>query len=661
MLTGCRDTAPESSAPVSEDPTTQSTTASAHQSTTNTTEGTAMTTTQSHSSTGSTAGTKAPTASSTRKTSATTAKPSNTVTYTGTLDKAVTAKATFTGKSGKPNFTDEQIKAQKKAGKTLLEQIRVAARNPEISTFVIPAGNYGFEQTVTVNGVKSGAVLMDIQRTADNPFTIKAAGVTFWFEMTGEPRYSATRAFHMVNCSNVIIEDLTLDGYTAFAIEGEITAIDKAGNRIGFRPYEGTMELDNQTLKKAAEGGEFRMLTLKADGTYAAPLYKIDNQWGPGSGEGVKLELEGDTAWFTLKTTQIMNTVFTDQWLSTYGKQGTIEVGDGICLIYGYVLGWTLDNCERIQMRRVSSYISKSGYFENGGYGDHLWKDCYFGPRPGTNRILGGEGGLSQALRHGSTFDGCVFNFSADDSVNIHGFWSEIQTVEAASGGGYLCTINYAPVGIRAGDKAELYASSGKLVATLTVKSAPNTPQNLNGVTNPFTFVEQPPANYADLLVRWPASECAGFAIRNCTFRNVFQRFLINSGSGVVENNLFLHMGSNFALTSNVYAYEGGVMHYIVVKNNVFYNCTTHPDGVILDLSQTTNWANYVSAQNITLTDNVFVGCGKLLNAVNMKNLSVTDNLVVEPVLYGKELTKFKDLAKTSASCSIKDYEGNVV
>ncbi len=665
VLTGCGDTAPESSTPVSGgDPTTQSTTTTIgdnSNTTTDTTEGSTMTNTTESNTTDTT---KAPT-KSTSKTSATTAKPSSTVTFEGKLDKAVTMKATFTGDSATPNFTAEQKSAQKKAGKELLIAINQAARNPEISKFIIPAGNYGFEATTGYGGVNSSAVLTDIQRTEDNPFTIEAEGVTFWFEMIDKPCGSVIRGLHIRNSSNIIINNLTLDGYTPCAIEGEITSIDKAGNRIGFKPYAGTMELTDIIVDRAIKGSEFRMVTVKANGDYPAPLYNIDGQWGPGSTWGANLEVDGDTVWFTLKTTTLMNTVFTDQWLSTYGKNGTVEVGDGICVLYGTVLAACIDNCKQIQMNGLNCYVTKGGFWENGGYGDHLWKDCYFGPRPGTNRLLGGEGNMSQGLRHGSTYDGVVYGLTTDDSINIHGFWSEMKSYEAKDGG-YYAKLNWAPVGIQAGDKAELYTNSGKLVATLTVKSNPSEDAqfsyNYNGfLNNGILFKEQPPENYAQLKVRWPASECDGFVIRNCVFSNVYQRALVNSGSGVIENNLFLNHGSNLALTSNTGAYEGGVMKNIVIRNNVFCSTANHPGATTVDISQTTNWANYVSAENITLENNVFVQCGKVVSASNVKNLSVIGNLIVEPILYDKTLAAFKDVAKISSSCSTKENGGNVV
>ena len=100
----------------------------------------------------------------------------------------------------------------------------------------------------------------------------------------------------------------------------------------------------------------------------------------------------------------------------------------------------------------------------------------------------------------------------------------------------------------------------------------------------------------------------------------------------------------------------------ITIKNNVFYNTANHPGGTTVGISQTTNWANYISGKNISLTDNVFVNCGKLFTVSNVKDLTFSDNLIVNPMIYDKAVTQFKDIATMSkATCSTKAYKNNVV
>ena len=66
---------------------------------------------------------------------------------------------------------------------------------------------------------------------------------------------------------------------------------------------------------------------------------------------------------------------------------------------------------------------------EYGGYGGHVWKNCYFGPRPGTSQWQGGEGFMFNATRHGTTLDGVVIRHTADDIANFHGYWGHIESL----------------------------------------------------------------------------------------------------------------------------------------------------------------------------------------------------------------------------------------
>ena len=586
-----------------------------------------------------------------------------TVTFSKELNSAVTGALSFIGDSDTPDLTAEEKDAQKKAGRELIRDLMKNAADLSVGTYVIPAGNYGFDMDNIVNGVASGVVIKDVQRPADNPLTIRADGVNFWFEPTGKPCGSCTRGIHFVNCSHIILDGLTIDSYSPMDIEGTITSIDKAGNRLGLRLLDGAMVLDPATIAKAVGGSEFRMIPLKKSGELMASFYNVNNQWGPESLWGAGLEVDSDgTCWYTLKTRTLMDTVFADEWTSFYGKNGTLEIGDRVAILYGTALAIALDNCEQMTVRNFNCYMTKGGFWENGGYGGHLWQNCVFGTRPGTNRLLGGEGNMSQGLRHGSTYDNVSYGLTSDDAINIHGFWSRIVSAKEAAGedSGYSCRVNYAPVGIREGDKAELYTEGGKLVGTLTVRSTPSPKYNYNGfLESNIVFNEKPPEGFDALLVRWPASECDGFVIKNCRFANDYQRVLINSGSGILENNLFIDHGSNLALTSNNAAYEGGIMQDIIIRNNVFFNACNHPGGTVVDMSQTTNWANTVSAKNLVLEDNVFVQCGKLFSASNIKELTVKNNLIIDPWIYGKTVNSFSVLAVVGEYCTVTDFSGN--
>jgi hypothetical protein len=566
------------------------------------------------------------------------------------LSAAVTIKNPFVGNSATPTFTEEEKNMQKEAGKQLMEQVRTAANDLSVSSYTIPVGNYGFDMTISVDGLNPAFVLYNVNRSDNNPFTIDASGVTFWFELSGEACPAFSRCVQLVNCSNIIINGLTVDSYSANSIEGALSRIDTSKNRIAIHLYPGAMHLDAATIAKAVAGSECRIVPIKANGDGMAPLYNVDNTWGPGAMQVSSVVSTGknDEYWLTFKNSTLLSTIFTSIWKDTYGSIGVLEIGDGICLLYGTIM-FALDNCKHITINGLNCYISKCGFWENGGYGDHMWKNCYFGPRPGTNRILGGEGNMSQGLRHGSTYDNITINFTTDDAINIHGFWSKITSVSSSS-----IRCNYAPVGIEAGDTAEFRDASGKLVATGTVAATPHADYNYNGFLNSSIMMKSPPpSNWSSLSVRWPASECDGWKIINSTFKNVYQRILINSGSGAFENNTVLNMGDNLALTSNTASYEGGVMKNITIRNNVFYNCANWPGANTVELSQTPNWASYVNARNIILTSNAFVNCGKLFTSANIIKLNVSSNLMIQPVIYGRSSVDFNTLCSSTATSGL--------
>lgn len=59
-------------------------------------------------------------------------------------------------------------------------------------------------------------------------------------------------------------------------------------------------------------------------------------------------------------------------------------------------------------------YVAKGGPSESGGDGTHLWKDCYFGPRPGVTGVERRQSGfLCRSTRHGCTLDNVTIRHTA--------------------------------------------------------------------------------------------------------------------------------------------------------------------------------------------------------------------------------------------------------
>ena len=397
--------------------------------------------------------------------------------------------------SGTPTFTQSEISTQKIAGNALLTAIQASAVDLNQTAFVIPAGNYGFAQGNSLNGTTNGFLLNGIIRPDNNPFTIKAQGVTFWFDCMENASPQWGRAVYFNNCENVILEGLSIDTYTRNTIEGKLSKIDGTNNRIEITLLPGTFSDEAKILKynstpgSTGYGNQCRIIPVKTNGNFIAPLYNINNTWGP---EYLWLSNITKSAngkyWLNFRNTKLLNTIFASEWLSAYGKEGTLEIGDGISLLYKVMGGFIVDNSRQITIKDCTCYIAKANISEGGGYGNHKWINVKMVSRPGTNQILGGDGNMSEGLRVGSTFDGCTFGLTSDDAINIHGFWGKAKSRYSNS-----LVMDRMPSGVIAGDTIQFYnINNGELLYAYVVSSIiGSTATDINGnrrdVTITFT------------------------------------------------------------------------------------------------------------------------------------------------------------------------------
>lgn len=550
----------------------------------------------------------------------------------------------MTNPSGKPNFTAAQIDAQKISGANIRNQIIAAASNPLISQFTIPAGNYGFAQTVFKNATTNGFILDGLKRPANNPFTIKAQGVTFWFDIMNSPAPNWGRAVYFNDCENIILEGLTIDTYVRNAIEGSLSVIDIPNNRIEITLLDGTFNDEAKILAYPATfgnpGSQSRLIPIKPDGNLIAPLYNINNSWGP---EHLFINNITKSAtnkyWLTMRSNALLNTIFTTDWLSAYGNEGTLEIGDGICLLYGVMGGVVIDNSKQITIKDTNCYIAKGSIFEGGGYGNHKWINVHFSPRPGTNQILGGGENMSEGLRVGSTYDNCYFGLTSDDAINMHGFWGIAKSFYNPN----TVIFDRVPSSVVVGDVIEFYNNkNGALAYTYTISGiAGSTETDINGNRNNVnvTFTQTPDASIvnqnADLWARYTSAECAGWVVRNCVFESNYQRILLQSGPGLFENNIVNSMGSGLHLYGNFYSYEGGFLNNITIQNNVFLNSSLSPNTapITLEFSNMTTQTQWPTGINII--DNLFVNAGaEAIRLKNAKNILIEGNIVTNPLVF---------------------------
>ncbi|MHB1453005.1 MAG: glycoside hydrolase family protein [Saccharofermentanales bacterium] len=571
--------------------------------------------------------------------------------------------------SGTPQFTSAQIAAQKQEGLRIIKEITSAANDLSVTRYIIAPGNYGFAQTFAVNGATSGFLLQNIVRPDSNPFTIVANGVTFWFNTMGPPTPTWGRALHINKCENIIIDGLTIDNYTRNSMEGKLTKIDSANNRIEVTLLPGSFSDEAKILAyNQTTGNQCRIIPIKPDGDFISSLYNINATWGPEylwlnnitkSGEG--------RYWLNFRNTGLLNTIFTKNWLDAYGSDGTLEIGDGISTIYGYMGALVLDNSKQITLKNTNCYV-QGNISETGGYGNHQYINVHLSSRPGTNQILGGYCQMAEGMRVGSTYDDCYFGLSTDDAVNIHGFWGIAQSVS-----GNVLVMDRMPSGVSAGDEVEFYnTNNGELFATYTVNSiagGTNWSTDINGNRRnvSITFTSAPDASVVSsnqiYWARYPSAECADWTIRNTTFDNNYQRILIQSGPGVFENNIIKNMGSELSLVSNFASYEGGFIHNIRIRNNVFLNSATHPKGTVIHIDFTTRSSQTQWIHDISIENNVIEGSGgQAITVTNARDITIKGNIIINPLRYTAVSSPSMGMVRTAfaaGNTSSLDVENN--
>ena len=254
-------------------------------------------------------------------------------------------------------------------------------------------------------------------------------------------------------------------------------------------------------------------------------------------------------------------------------------------------------------MDGIRVYAAKAWGAEYGGYGAHVWKNCYFGPRPGTSQWQGGEGFMFNATRHGTTLDGVVIRHTTDDIANFHGYWGHIESL--------------------AGNRVT-FKGSGEFDRTVLRDAAPgdrllfrdrNTGQPLGearvaGTEGHVVIADRPLAAFTNAIVEWPDHACAGWRVLRCDFQDNYQRLLIQSGPGTVSNCLFARQGCGIEINSDFPYVEGGVAHDITITDNTFVDVNPQPGGAAISMHTHTYNGGAPPFSNIVITGNTFIRPG---------------------------------------------------
>ncbi len=498
-----------------------------------------------------------------------------------------------------PRFTDAEKQTQRERGKEVMPMVRKAFEGG-VDSVTLPPGDYRFgKETWSKDGPVYPLEFRGMKRDAAKPFRIIAEGVTFWFDLPPDPWPSNHFALGFVDCSHVTLAGATLDRDPRGCMEGRITQIDTEGNRIEIEATQGTLDL---TKTGGNTGG--RLVPFKGDGTFCAAFYSLQVS-SPGRLAFGSVEpgtVQG-RFWVVLADkSELLKTNNNPAWMRAYGKSGTLQAGDGFCLLRTSTTAIGVIDCAEMKFIGVKNYITKGGVREFGGSGGHLWKNCYFGPRPGTCHWQGSDGFLSGCMERGSTLDGCTMLHTTDDLINFNGLWGYIEKVS-----GRTITLHRdSRMPADPGDRLHFYDSqTGTPLGTALVESA----------NHPELTLDRDAAPLARAVAENPRWQNNGWEVRDCDFRDCYQRFLIQGGNGgTLRNSRFTRIGSGIVLASNFFTRnEGGICRGIRILDNIFEDVAIHPDGVALaaGFQSLNHKAGTPLLSDLTVQGNRFINSGK--------------------------------------------------
>jgi hypothetical protein len=498
-----------------------------------------------------------------------------------------------------PVFPDDVKQQQRDRAKRMRHELGVAFEAGKDS-YTVPPGDYRFgKETWGPDGPIFPLEFRGMTRDEPHPFRIIARGATFWFDLPADQAPQAHFALGFVECSHITLEGATLDRDPRGCLEGRITRIDDAGNRIEIRALPGSI-----VPGPLAGTVEQRVVPFNADGTFCTALYAVQAM-APArlSYRSIEPGQEPGCHWVSFPAESRLLVVNRDPaWRQAYGDAGTLQVGDGLCVLFTTTVAITVRECEAISFLDVRNYIDKGGTRELGGRGGHLWKNCYFGPRPGTSRWQGGEGILTGCMERGSTFDGITMLHTADDVLDIHGFWGYVERVVGRT----IVIQKDHQMPVQPGDPLTFFdAQTGVPVGTAVVTE----------VVGQTLTLDREAAAFVGAVAENPRRQSAGWAVRDSTFQDCYQRLLVQGGNGgTLRGNRFVRMGSCIELHSNFFTgNEGGICRDITILDNLFEDVAIHPEGTALRVGfQSLNHAATTPLlSGITVRGNRFIRSGR--------------------------------------------------
>lgn len=438
-------------------------------------------------------------------------------------------------------YTEPEKAAQRQAGTTALKQM-YAALDAKKSGYTFPPGVYRFTGSRPFNFSKK------------SNFAVHAAGCTFVMEnLTGE-------LFLIQDCSQMaIVGPLTLDADPLRFSQAKVMARNDGAGTADIQIMSGY----------PTPPAKARMMIFGPDGVWQSP--SPDKQWPFLEYSDFTWQDEARKVGRIAVNPKILP-------LLKPGNYITLGAGDGI---------GTLRDVDGMTLQDITAYTGCTSLISWGG-GSGVWHYTRVRaiPEPGTSRLIGGSG-PQHSFGAGSTvvFDGCEFNGSTDDDLNVgSGTYGMLYKQETPR------TILVMNGGFKSGDKVRVFENSAarETARALVQKAEPledaalkadarkvqSTLLKRRDRDNPalwrLTLDRDVSAAPADLVENMSARGEL-FVMRNCKWTNSTVRVMVQGfKKGIFTGNTFTRIGQGLAVTTDLWWWEGGTWDECVIRNNKF-------------------------------------------------------------------------------------------
>jgi hypothetical protein len=501
-------------------------------------------------------------------------------------------------------------------GAALLSRLQAAYAKGD-RALLIPPGSYTFPTT-------SPRFTLDAWHDA----TINAYGATFYLNRGGVV---------LSHARNLTLRGLTLDNDPAPFMQGVIRAID---------PRARTLDIDFDPAYHLPTSGPASTFAIAEffhpDGAGPIPM-----QW-----EGVKNDYQPlGGSLFRIHLAQ--NRVF-----NVGDSSNTLVPGDRLAVgVPTPSFGVRLDGCEKVTLEDVRIYGATGyGFFDHDGVGGNTFRRCVIGRRPGSTRLLalGRDGFHCYRDDHGPLIEYCDFSHAGDDLINIHGFFSVLDSQTAPDSIRVAC-----PFGrdFQPGSTLHFYdldtteplgharvLSLAQIPGPAAAQRLKDIPAHWNAAGIDMRSFPPPDAELLDVkLDRSIALRTTGVLIdsgeksgRGAIVRynhlhdDVGRAALVKGSDSLIQGNLMERLSSSGAASSqDGYFLEGAFVHNVRIIGNT-----------IVDCDQVSYNDRYMEGYLGAIDIYAWLG-RRLFNPPTfhpfktMRNIQIIGNRIIRPAVYG--------------------------